>query len=62
MNVKFDGNQVQYKKEFSEVIFDDVQIDFYPATGKVVPGLTNTFYFVAWKGDKKIFTTQIKDA
>ena len=57
-----DGNSVLYKKEFAEVIYDDVRIDFVPATGKIVAGYENLFYFVAWKGEKKIFKTQIQSA
>lgn len=54
-----DGEKVSYKKEFQEVQFDDVKIDFTIATGRVFVDGKNIFYFVASKGEKKIFRTQI---
>lgn len=62
MQFKLDGETVSYKKEFAEVQFDDVQIDFTIGTGKVFPNGRNQFYFVASKGEKKIFRTQISNA
>lgn len=53
---------MSYKKEFQEVLFDDVIIDFSIATGKVYPNAQNIFYFVAFKGEDKIFKTQIENA
>ena len=52
-----DEEFVSYKKEFQEVLFDDVVIDFSIATGKIYPNAQNVIYFVAYKGKEKIFKT-----
>lgn len=52
-----DNVRVPYKKEFQEAQFDDIIIEFTPGNSKIAMNARNTFYFRAFKGEKKIFTT-----
>ena len=62
INFNLDGVNVNYKKEFSEAVYDEIVIDFNISTGKIVKGSLNKFYFAAFRSEKRIFSLQIKNA